>query len=487
MATISNSVFTQAAILLLLLLGPSAFATPSVNFCNFSAYKVTSYTLSWTDTQIKMSDMIVKPGHCRAAQGILDTHADSVRVYAEPVSNNAIYQYMRRLPKYRAVSRTYVTGWGGDADNPDLVVCIDQSDWRYEPSRQCDGPKERLLPFSDALRFNEQQVADYVLLDFALCELTQFECFNSDFHTLSNWAFELNQALASQRAFDKAVSGNHLGRNVGVIPTTMGVFLSRADNELALGVRIAGVSANTNPFGVPIPFQAGDRLISFDHKKVYSYKDLTRYLTHAGEKHGVERLVDVVFERAGQYLHTQVGLYFVSKAYPKFSRTQGVCQVPITSTYLTASNEFLFSKLPQASCLSRRIFNTHSNYEQCVFQRKQVLALLHQVCKTPSTWGAMLGYLTFPGKSQVNSALAKHVPFLSDKTIYTKMARAVLVEMSEESGRAIASAARDATTEDILREVVSRAQYQGLMAASFTMAPKLTGLAMIPIATTQLN
>jgi hypothetical protein len=454
-----------------------------VNSCNFAPYPV---DLHWVlpDTD-QFGRLTLKAGECNRINTSAQNHNKNIRFYAEAIQSDS-FNYLRNKSWYietwndfKSFNNSKTAQWPG-FQKRGLFYCVDPTtngQYQINTPDQCDQEKSLRL-YSAGLQFDTAGRADWIILDFAICEkLTDLDCYGqASLSEFSIWAMEMSLAL--QRLYK---TDFHAYERVGLIPTHTGIEVRDTNRMFNEGVEVISALKST-PFGTPIQIQKGDEILLFNGNKVFG-RDLIMLVVEAGKRFGYHHANDVIFRRDGQTYSTKIALYFDKNIYgSSFQFPDGSCRMPVLAAALSALNEFLFYKQTAITCLNNGLTaQKYDSFDQCKFERDQLLAASKQFCPKAEYTGALIGGLSFAGRGVIEKVAIKNIPGIGGKKLYSRISRAALLEVAEESMRAALTQPPGLRTEAILKDIVERGKLQGAIGVGFQVAPLITAGALVPI------
>lgn len=445
-----------------------------INGCNFAPYPI---NLRWIVPETGQSGrMPLAAGECNTIRQSSSGSASlNTRLFAEPISSRS-YNYIR----YKS---WYAKFWDDlgiknpqwpSAQSGGLIYCASTTHntvSRANRSNTCPAGTETQF-YSAPLNF-ENGRADWVVLDFALCDrLTDLDCYGSPtLDELALWATEMSNALERLYAFHNPSPGY-----AGLIPTMPGVVLKDTNRMFNQGVEVIS-AADATPFGTPIQLQPGDEILFFNGHKIFG-QDINILLYEAGKKYGYDHANEVIFRRNGQTYATKLALYFDHHTYGSIFQTAGGrCREPLIAGALGALDEFQFYQQSKLSCMLDDIKKPGTiNQTQCRFERDQFIAAIKQFCPQANFVGRLFGGLTFPARSVVERLIP-----IKGKSLYSRATRALIMEVAEESARALLTQPPGVNTKAVIDDIIARGKLQGAIGVGFQVAPRVTGLLLIPM------
>ncbi|MCU7829159.1 MAG: hypothetical protein KZQ85_08850 [Candidatus Thiodiazotropha sp. (ex Myrtea sp. 'scaly one' KF741663)] len=457
-----------------------------VNSCNFAPYSI---DLHWVlPNTNQFGRLSLGPGVCTNINPPTQNSKSNrnIRFYAEAIPSDSFNYlkekswYTQAWNKYNSVKRKVTAQWPAPKRGG-LLYCADPNTNHQYPVNKpdhCDQGKSLRLYTSD-LRFGKTGRADWVIVDFAVCDkLTDFDCYNKKvpLEELRIWAIEMSHALKRLKKID-----SYTYEKVGLIPTHAGLEVRDTNRMFNEGVEVTSALKST-PFGTPIQIQKGDEILSFNGHKVFG-RDLIMLVFEAGRRFGYHHANDILFRRDGEVFSTKIALYFDPSIYgSSFQYPDGSCRMPFLMGALSALNEFLFYTQTTASCLNNGLTaQQYDSFDQCKFERDQLLAAGKQFCPKAEYTGALIGGLSFVGRNILEKAAIKHIPGIGGKKLYSRIKRAALLEVAEESVRAALTQPPGLRTKEILNDIVKRGKLQGVIGVGFQVAPLVTAGALVPI------
>lgn len=477
--------FKQSLLLILASVSVSLSASSDsvlrVNVCNFAPYPTHTYALSFDSNEYSISSMPLEAGECNHLSGVKKgTPVQNIRLFAQP-KDSKVHKYLIGKTWYKdkwsKISKSQT--WGGENVRSGLSFCKDGDNFSYAPQRDCP-PDKDVVVFSGPLNFDKSLRADWIIADFALCSsLQDIDCYGDvSLDEFSIWANEVGHGLKRRIATIKLQEKKVPEK---VIPTDMGIEVRDFNGILNAGVEVISAKSVT-PFGTPVQLQKGDLIIQFDGFKVFSH-ELIKLIYDAAKKYGYNDPVDVVFIRNGELFKTQLALFFDENIFGRaFVNISGQCRAPLLTFMHSALNEFMFYRQAAASCLLDDIRNKNfGGFSACKFERDQLLAAHKQFCPKSYYTGELLGGISFLWRPKLEKIVVKNVKVLSGKSVYSRVVRAAVLEVAEESARTLFTTAPGLNKQAILEEMQQRAKVQGLIGVGFQTFPLITAGAVIPM------
>ena len=449
-----------------------------INACNFAPYAI---NLHWVVPEAdEHGSTPLAAGECNSISQMTGHASKNTRLFAEPASSLS-YEYVKHKDWYKRF-------WGDlgiqntqwpSAQADGLIYCAGNSSrslTRADRSNNCPSNTQARF-YSAPLNFDENDRADWVMLDFALCSrFSDLDCYNASLEELGIWAADMSDALHRLYQYRNPSSGR-----AGLIPSIAGIVLEDTNRMFNHGIEVVSAEKST-PFGTPIQLRPGDEILFFNGHKVFG-QDIAMLVFEAGKRYGYNHVNEVVFRRNGQTYSTGLALYFDEYAYGNiFKLPNGNCREPLVATALSALNEFQFYNQSEFSCMMDEMRNPGSiSQSKCVFERDQFIAAIKQFCPKEAFTGEMIGGLAFIGSNLVDRAVPVLIPAVKGKSLYSRSARALLREIGEETFRTIRTQPPGVNTQAVIDDIIARGQLQGAIGVGFQVAPRITGALLVPM------
>ena len=475
-----NGVLLVSLLFVCIQVNASSVPNYHVKSCNLAPYPIDlHWVLPGTN---RFGSVPLSAGECSTIKPSIEhkKNNSNIRLYAEPQVSTS-FNYLENESWYVNMWRSDTESASSQPIDPhqDRLYCSHSKNTlprRVSSYSQCD-ESSKLHLYSGQLHFNDTGRADWLIVDTQICKkLDDIDCFNiTSLEEAMTWANEMNLALQRLSFLD-----NSYGR-AGLIPTHMGIEVRDTNRMFNEGVAITSALKQT-PFGTPIQLQTGDEILLFNGNKVFG-RDLQVLVYEAGKEFGYNHAHNVVFRRNGEVFSVKAALFFDPGIYgTAFQNDNGTCRAPLLTAALSALNEFMFYKQTTATCLYDGLReNQYSSFDECKFERDQFLAAGKQFCPKVEYTGALVGGLSFAGRSFVESAATRMFPSIGKKNLYSRVTRAALLEVSEESVRAVLTQPPGLNTEAVMNDIVERGKLQGAIGVGFQVVPKLTMAALVPI------
>lgn len=451
----------------------------TLNVCNLAPYPLFVRTATRNrNLNFSFDSYEFQAGECNALRRSGSSYDPPlIYLHAEPKNDPAIV-YLRTQKWYSDAwneigSQQEYGGEGG------LYFCVSRSDRKLHRNVQspyeCE-KNEEIRSYSAPILFDNSKTASWIVSDFAICrQLRSGGCESRSLSASVHWARDVNQMLPRLAPLPN--------RPESIIPTDLGVSLTDTNGPFEQGLTVQTAVPET-PFGTPVGLRPGDEILSFGGIPVYGY-DIVALIYRAAKKHGYDYGHEVVFARKGEIYKTTIGLFFDKQVYGRiFLNPDKTCAHPVRASILAAIEEYSFYRQNQATCLIDSFDQkktTLRSYSECKFERDQILAALKQFCPQEYFGGQMVGGLTFIGRPFVERVVSKNIPILGANNLYSRIARAAILEAAEEGVRTLYTVPPGSPTQQIMEEMIARGKLQGVIGVGFQISPLITLIGVAPM------